>query len=206
MEYLKSRGAGTRLGVSRNTELPTVAEHLDSLNGNSKPRISLSSGIQKASPYIAIAGEAATSGIDADNTDYNLVFGSQSDTAKGIKAGVGSAIPIFGLANAAGNIAQSALNKGNRYNEFGYNEREGYGERYMHAGGLFDPAGMAMRSLEQGGEGSGARALLALTGVGGAAQFKYEQERGLEREQEQKMIDDSKWELNQFSFRPNLDV
>jgi len=144
--------------------------------------------------------------INKSNTDYNTQYGMPSDTAVGIRSAVGEAIPIFGAINSVMNLGQSLLNKGNDYNEYGYNEREGYGKFYTGLGGALDPAGSAIKSLEEGGEGSGARALLSLTGLGGIAQFNYEQERALEREEREKKIEESNWNLSQFNYTPNLDV
>ena len=154
--------------------LPTAEQHLQSLQSK-KSSFDMKGAVNSASPYISMAGSAVSSGIDSSNTDYNLKYGSQSETATGIKDAVGSAIPVFGAINSVMGAAQSVLNKGNDYDEYGYNRNEGHGTAYMALGGLFDPAGSAIRALDEGGEGSGARALLSLTGLGGVTQFEYEQ-------------------------------
>jgi len=155
---------------------------------------------------MGIASNMATTAMDSENTDYNLKYGSQSEAAKGIKDAVGSAIPIFGAVNSVMNVGQSLLNKGNNYDKYGYNRNQKHGAMYMGLGGFFDPAGSAMRVLEEGGEGSGARALLSLTGFGGIAQYNYEQKQALERKRVAELKEDSDWKLNQFNFTPNLDV
>jgi len=194
----------------RNTTLPTSADHLASLyNPTKKPGFTMDN-VESASPYIQMAGAAAQAGIDSGNTDYNLRYGGQSDAAKGIKSGIASSTgtfgAIFGAVDAIGSTVGSAMNRNNQYNKYGYNQKEGYGQFYMQAGGLFDPMSMSIRALEQGGEGSGLRALAGLTGLGGAAQFQYEQEQAKLREQEAKMEESSQWQLNQFNYRPDLDV
>lgn len=161
-----------------------------------------------------MAGGLAQSGIDSGNTDNNVKFGSQSESAKGMKSTVGNAIgsfnPVFGAifkgADAIGGTVGSALNRKNAYNKYGYNEKETRGTGYMQLGGLFDPFSMGVRALEKGGKGSGLRALAGFTGLGGHAQFKYEQEQALEAERLDEMKQDSLWNLSQYNYSPNIDV
>ena len=159
---------------------------------------------------ITAAGGAMSGAIDGSNTDYNSKYGGQSESSQGMKNMVakntGAFGAVFSVFDAAGGVAGSAMNKGNAYDQDGYNNNEEHGELYMQMGGVFDPFSSGMRALEEGGEGSGLRALAGFTGLGGKMQYDYEQEQALERKDLRKKEEDSQWDLNQFNFTPNLDV
>lgn len=160
--------------------------------------------------YIGVASSIGDAAITSNNNENNTKWGTYGDDTEMMKEGVFSNLgPIGAIASAAnkvGGLIGSALNKGNAYNEYGYNEKDGRGLNYMQAGGLFDPFSMGVRALKEGGEGSGLRAIAGFTGLGGAAQFKYEQEQALERERLANKEEDDLWKLNQFNYTPNLDV
>jgi len=168
----------------------------------------------KLTPYIQMAGAAASSSIDSTNTSHNLEYGAQSEAAKQTKnAAIGvvsKANPVAGLiasaADAIGGTVGSALNKKNQYNKYGYNENEKFGEFYMGLGGVFDPMSMNQRISEKGGEGSGLRNVAGLFGFGGALQYRYEQKLAKEKELEAEKIESSAWKLNQFNYNAIKDV
>lgn len=168
----------------------------------------------KLTPYIQMAGAAASSSIDGTNSLNNLEYGSQSEAAKQTKnavTGIVSSInPVLGGlvsgVDAIGGTVGSALNKKNQYNKYGYNENEKFGEFYMGLGGVFDPMSMNQRITEKGGEGSGLRTLAGLAGFGGALQYRYEQKMAKEKEIEAEKIESSAWKLNQFNYNPIKDV
>ena len=170
--------------------------------------------VGQITPYLSMAGAAGMSAIDSTNTSYNLEFGGQSEAAKqgknAIIGQVAEKVPVVGgiisAANSIGGMIGSSLNKNNRYNKYGYNENENFGEFYMGLGGVFDPFSMATRSLEQGGEGSGLRAIASISGIGGAQQYRYEQKLAKEKQIEGERIESAAWKLNQFNYNPIKDV
>lgn len=157
-------------------------------------------------------GNTATSFINSGLSDNNLKYGASKTNELESSVGTGLSLinPAVGAAysvvNSGFNVLESLVNTGNKYDEYGYNHAKGFQRGLSDFTRNLNPISGVGRALSEGGEGSGVRALLSLTGIGGFVQGAYEQKVALERRKTADSIERSGYEQNKFSYMPNLDV